>query len=30
LFTRSAWYRLVEMADDTGGIMSGGERYSLL
>ena len=30
LFTRAAWYRLVEMADDTGCIVSGGERYSLL
>lgn len=30
LFTRAAWYRLVEMADDEGHIHSGGEKYSLL
>ena len=30
LFTRAAWYRLVELADDDGNIFSGGERFSLL
>ena len=30
LFTRAAWYRLVELADDDGNIVSGGERFSLL
>ncbi len=30
LFTRAAWYRLVELADEDGNIFSGGERFSLL
>ncbi|MEL0153223.1 MAG: DUF1285 domain-containing protein [Halieaceae bacterium] len=30
LFTRAAWYRLVELADEDGCIFSGGERFSLL
>jgi len=30
LFTRAAWYRLVELADEDGNISSGGERFSLL
>ncbi len=30
LFTRAAWYRLVELADEDGNIVSGGERFSLL
>ncbi len=30
LFTRAAWYRLVELADENGNISSGGERFSLL
>lgn len=30
LFTRAAWYRLVELADADGNIVSGGERFSLL
>jgi hypothetical protein len=30
LFTRAAWYRLVDMADENGLVESGGERYSLL
>lgn len=30
LFTRAAWYRLVELADVDGNIVSGGERFSLL
>lgn len=30
LFTRAAWYRLVELADEDGYIFSGGERFSLL
>lgn len=30
LFTRAAWYRLVELADDDGQITSGGEQFSLL
>jgi hypothetical protein len=30
LFTRAAWYRLVEIADDEGCVLSGKERFSLL
>ena len=30
LFTRAAWYRLVELADEDGYVFSGGERFSLL
>ena len=30
LFTRAAWYRLVDMADDEGYVESGGQKYSLL
>ncbi len=30
LFTRAAWYRLVELADENGDIVSAGERFSLL
>lgn len=30
LFTRSAWYRLVDLADDEGAVNSGGARFSLL
>lgn len=30
LFSRAAWYRLVEMADENGCIFSAGERISLL
>jgi hypothetical protein len=30
LFTRAAWYRLVEIADDEGCVVSGKERFSLL
>ena len=30
LFTRAAWYRLVELADEDGCVFSGGERFSLL
>ncbi|MFL2492214.1 MAG: DUF1285 domain-containing protein [Luminiphilus sp.] len=30
LFTRAAWYRLVDMADDDGCVESGGQKYSLL
>ena len=29
LFTRAAWYRLVDMADDDGCVESGGQKYSL-
>ena len=30
LFTRAAWYRLVNQADDSGGIYSDGRRLSLM
>jgi hypothetical protein len=30
LFTRAAWYRLVDMADDDGCVESGDQKYSLL
>ena len=30
LFTRAAWYRLVDMADDDGFVESGGKKYPLL
>jgi len=29
LFTRAAWYRLAELADETGTITSDGQRFSL-
>jgi hypothetical protein len=30
LFTRAAWYRLVNQADDSGAIVSDGRRLSLM